>query len=165
MTTLDESLQWVADLLRARQWKLAVAESLTAGHVQSMIASQSGASDYFVGGATVYTIETKIRLLGVDRDLALACNGVSEQVAEEMAVGCLRLFQADLAIATTGYAEPSPAWKVDRPFAYCCAALRWNETIPCFTQRIDAEGHRTDVQRDIADFAIRHLCSVLMTNT
>ena len=47
-----------------------------------------------------------MNLLGVDRELVLACNGVSQEVAIRMAAGVARLFRADYGIATTGYAEP-----------------------------------------------------------
>ncbi len=42
-------------MLRAPRRTLAVAESLTAGHVQARVASIAGASGYFLGGVTAYT--------------------------------------------------------------------------------------------------------------
>jgi PncC family amidohydrolase len=92
---------------------LAVAESLTAGQVQARVASVSGASGYFLGGVTAYTLTQKVKLLGVDRRHAKAVNCVSARVAEEMALGACGLFGADVGVATTGYAEASPADGVD----------------------------------------------------
>jgi nicotinamide-nucleotide amidase len=97
---------------------LVVAESLTAGQVQARIAAVSGASDYFLGGVTAYTLEQKVKLLGVSRAHAKAVDCVSQRVAVEMAVGVAKLFGADLAIATTGYAEPAPKKKVRTPHAW-----------------------------------------------
>lgn len=54
-------------LLAEPKLTLAVAESLTAGNVQAQIAGVSGASGYFLGGVTAYSIEEKVRLLGVNR--------------------------------------------------------------------------------------------------
>lgn len=54
-------------LLAEPKLTLAVAESLTAGNVQAQIAGISGASGYFLGGVTAYSIEEKVRLLGVNR--------------------------------------------------------------------------------------------------
>jgi nicotinamide-nucleotide amidase len=86
---------------------LACAESLTAGHVAAGIAAVSGASGYFLGGLTAYNVAQKVRHLGVNRGHARRVNGVSQRVAVEMAQGACALFGADLAVATTGYAEPN----------------------------------------------------------
>jgi len=63
---------------------VAVAESLTCGHVQAAIGAVPGASGYFLGGITAYTVAEKVRHLGVDRRHAQAVNGVSQRVAVEM---------------------------------------------------------------------------------
>lgn len=97
---------------------VAVAESVTGGHLQAMLTSVSGASDYFRGGVTAYTLDEKVKLLGVTRAPARRVNCVSQQVAVEMALGAGRLFEVDLALATTGYAEPSPADGVKTPLAW-----------------------------------------------
>ena len=47
--------------LREPRLTLAAAESLTAGNVQARIASVSGASGYFRGGVTAYSIEEKVK--------------------------------------------------------------------------------------------------------
>ena len=87
---------------------LAVAESLTSGHLQRAIGARSGASDYFLGGLTAYTVDSKVTHLGVDRDEADRTNAVSEKVADQMALGVCRLFGSTLGTATTGYAEAVP---------------------------------------------------------
>jgi len=97
---------------------LAVAESLTCGRLQSRIGALSGASGFFLGGITAYTLGQKIRHLGVPRELAGPVNCVSEQVALAMARGARRLFGADIALATTGYAETVLEQKIARPFAW-----------------------------------------------
>ena len=65
---------------------LAVAESLTAGHVQARIAAVSGASAYFLGGVTAYALAQKVALLGVDRAAAERVNCVSADVARQTAL-------------------------------------------------------------------------------
>ena len=112
-----------------RAIRICVAESLTSGLLQSRIASVSGASDYFVGGITAYNIDQKVGLLGVDRAHATEVNCVSERVAIEMANGAIKMFGADIAVATTGYAEPND--QVEIPFA--CFAI-----VALEPQRLDA---------------------------
>lgn len=84
---------------------LSVAESLTGGLLSNAFVKVSGASKYFQGSITCYNITQKVKHLGVDEENAKACNCVSAQTAREMAVGCCKLFDSDIAIATTGYAE------------------------------------------------------------
>lgn len=105
-------------LLREPRLTLAAAESLTCGRVQARIGAISGASEFFLGGITAYTIAQKARHLGVDRRLAAKVNAVSDEVARQMARGALELFGADLAVATTGYAEPAKALGVGEPLAH-----------------------------------------------
>ncbi len=105
-------------MLRSPRLTLAVAESITCGHVQAAIGAESGASAYFLGGVTAYSLEQKVKLLGVNRAHARRVNCVSQRVAVEMARGAGELFGADLAVATTGYAEPSPADAVKVPLAW-----------------------------------------------
>lgn len=142
---------------------LAVAESLTAGNVQAQIASVSGASGYFLGGVTAYSIEEKVRLLGVNRAAAKRVNCVSARVAEEMAAGAAKLFGADLAVATTGYAEPSVAGGVEAPMAWWAVAhRRRGRGVKIFSGRVECPGEpRVVVQAMVADAVLAELVAYL----
>lgn len=113
-------------LLQRPRLTLAVAESLTAGHLQAHIASIAGASEFFLGGVTAYSLEQKVKLLGVNRAHARRTGCVSQRVAVEMAHGAMQLFGSDLAAATTGFAEPDRAAGVRAPMAWwaVCQRLR-----------------------------------------
>ncbi len=104
--------------LREPRWTLAAAESLTSGRVQARIGAGPGASQYFLGGLTAYSLEQKVRHLGIDRVEAEACDGVSQAIAGQMARGACALFDSDLAVATTGYAEPDPVRSIKAPMAW-----------------------------------------------
>ena len=90
------------------QLLLAVAESVSVGHLQSLLASTPGASTFFRGGATTYSIDEKTRLLRVDAAHAASVNCVSPRVTAEMARGIAALFQVQIGVATTGYVDPIP---------------------------------------------------------
>lgn len=111
-------------LLKRWGGAVSVAESLTCGNVQRALGEMSGVSAYLAGGITCYTIDCKARLLGVNRDEAEAMNAVSPAIARQMAAGAMRMFDAQMALATTGYAEADPARKVDAPMGYyACIVL------------------------------------------
>lgn len=98
--------------------RVAVAESITCGQVQCALGALGGASAYFVGGLTAYSIDCKVALLGVDASAAQAVNAVSAHIARQMARGAATRFRADLGLATTGYAESSLSDGIARPFAF-----------------------------------------------
>jgi len=137
---------------------LAVAESLTCGRVQARIGTVSGASEYFLGGITAYSLEEKVRHLGVDRTTAEKVNSVSAAVAEQMARGACALFGADVAAATTGYAEPSAEWKVAQPVAWWAIARREGPSFTVRSGRVEFPGAaRTDVQERVAEATLAAL--------
>ena len=142
---------------------LAVAESLTAGNLQATVASVSGASGYFLGGVTAYSLEQKVRLLGVNRAAAKKVNCVSARVAEEMASGVGKLFGSDFAVATTGYAEPSAADGVAEPFAWWAVAhRRRGRLVKLFSGRVECPGEpRVAVQAMVAGAALAELTACL----
>jgi nicotinamide-nucleotide amidase len=138
---------------------VAVAESVTGGHVQAMITAVSGASEYFRGGVTAYTLDEKVRILGVTRAPARRVDCVSQQVAVEMALGVGRLFETDLAVATTGYAQPAAAKGVKVPMAWWAICHRQgggSAVVISGCVEVRGEG-RVSVQHRVADTVLREL--------
>jgi len=111
-------IETVKDQLLSRQATIAVAESVTAGHLQAALSQAADARQFFQGGMTAYNIGQKCRLLGVEPVHALECNGVSAIVAEEMAKGAIEAFRSRFGVGITGYAAPVPEKKVDQPYAF-----------------------------------------------
>lgn len=103
-STLLESL---VSGLRVAGWRMAIAESCTAGLVAAKVADLPGASDVLVGGVVAYANELKERLLGVATETLERHGAVSEETAMEMARGARGLLQgAGLGLAVTGIAGP-----------------------------------------------------------
>lgn len=98
--------QKIVERLRASGKTLAVAESCTGGMIGSRITSVSGSSACFYGGIISYSNELKEQLLGVPRAIFVAHGAVSEQVAEAMAEGAIRVTGSDFAVSVTGIAGP-----------------------------------------------------------
>jgi len=152
------------DLFRGPpQWTLGVAESVTSGRVQARATAHTGSSEFFLGGITAYTLEGKVRHLGVNRREAEACQCVSALVAEQMAWGVCRLFDSDLGVATTGWAEPSPRDGVEEPFAWWALAhVRSPNNVYFQSGRVEApHASRVDAQMLIADAVIARLIRYL----
>lgn len=96
----------VALLAERGQW-VATAESCTGGMIASRLTDVSGASGVFGTGFVTYANETKVRELGVPMELLMRHGAVSEAVAMAMAEGCLKVAEADHALAVTGVAGPT----------------------------------------------------------
>jgi nicotinamide-nucleotide amidase len=152
-------------MLRRPRLTLAVAESVTCGRIQARIGSISGASEFFLGGITAYTLAEKVRHLGVTRAAASKVNCVSAEVAVEMATGVCALFGSDIGAAITGYAEPAPRQKVREPFAHWAIARRRRGRTQVVARGIvGCRGcSRTDTQRHFADAVLAELISTLET--
>ena len=86
---------------------VAVAESCTAGLIASKLAALHGSSSFFKGGVVAYQNEIKIKILGVSQSIIDEKTEVSAEVVKQMAESVLGKFDADFAIATSGYAGPT----------------------------------------------------------
>lgn len=103
-TTLEER---VGQLLIEQHRTLALAESCTGGLISHRITRIAGSSAYYLGGATSYANEIKMKLLGV-RPTTLEKHGaVSRETALEMSRGIRERTGADFGLSVTGIAGPS----------------------------------------------------------
>ncbi|MBL8199792.1 MAG: nicotinamide-nucleotide amidohydrolase family protein [Chromatiales bacterium] len=96
----------LAELLAARGLKLTTAESCTGGWLAKCLTDRPGSSAWFEFGFVTYGNNAKHALLGVREQTLKDHGAVSQQVAEEMAIGARRASGADLAVAITGIAGP-----------------------------------------------------------
>jgi PncC family amidohydrolase len=112
----------IGDLLRARGWKLAVAESCTGGLLADRITNVPGSSEYFVGGVVAYAYEAKVAVLGVSWATLKAHGAVSRETVLEMARGARQIFAADLAVSISGIAGPGGGLP-DKPVGTTCLGL------------------------------------------
>jgi nicotinamide-nucleotide amidase len=103
----DDSLAKVcADLLRAGEKVLAVAETATGGLLANAFTDICGASKFFAGGCVCYSNDSKMQLLDVPECLLLQHGAVSPEAAVAMATGAAEKLGADYALAITGFAGP-----------------------------------------------------------
>ncbi len=111
----------VASLLAGH--RLGLAESCSGGLLAARITDLPGASTYMAGGVVAYSNEAKAQLLGVDPALIEAKGAVSPEVAEQMALGALDRFGADVAVSITGIAGPDGGTEA-KPVGYVCFNAR-----------------------------------------
>ena len=138
---------------------LATAESLTAGAVVARLVDVPGASEVVAGGAACYSLAAKTRVLGVDAELLERRGAVTAEVAAAMADGARDLYDADLAVSTTGTAGPGPdARGVPAGTVWLGLARRGARTT---THRLQLEGERSQVRAQVVDAALAELARAL----
>jgi len=104
----------VAVALRRRGQRLVTAESCTGGWIAKVCTDLPGSSEWFRGGAVVYSNELKEALLGVSPRTLAAAGAVSEATVREMAAGALAHLGGEVAVAVTGIAGPDGG-SADKP--------------------------------------------------
>lgn len=93
----------LAVALGERGWRVATAESLTAGTIATVLAAAPGATSWLRGSIAAYSPEVKFDVLGVPRGPV-----VTRECAITMARSTAALLGADLCVAVTGVGGPAP---------------------------------------------------------
>ena len=126
-------------------YNLVIAESCTGGLVCSIITSVSGSSKWFDRGFVTYSNQSKCDLLGVAKKTLNTHGAVSQNVANEMALGAIQNSDGNLSLSITGIAGPNGGTK-DKPvgtvyFSIC------NQNSILFESRSIFSGSRGEVQK------------------
>ncbi len=96
----------VGRALAARGWRVATAESCTAGWLTKALTDVPGSSRWVEGGYVVYSNAAKIRDLDVSMATLRRHGAVSEATVLAMARGAVRSTGAEIGVAITGIAGP-----------------------------------------------------------
>jgi len=118
MSSIDHAKS-LAQLLLARGWKLALAESCTGGLVCATLTELSGSSEWFERGYITYSNQAKTQCLGVPAGLIESHGAVSEPVAVAMAQGAQRNAGVNVGVSITGIAGPTGG-TAEKPVGTVC---------------------------------------------
>ncbi|WP_431231972.1 competence/damage-inducible protein A [Mycolicibacterium psychrotolerans] len=148
----------VARLLAGR--RIATAESCTGGLLAARLTERAGSSGYVAGAVVAYANEAKADVLGVEPALIEQCGAVSQEVAEAMAAGALRRFDADTAVAITGVAGPGGGTE-DKPVGtvWFCVMLGDGTTV---SRSVRLPGERADIRERSTTVAMHMLRRALL---
>jgi len=109
-------------LLKDRHETIAIAESSTGGLISAALLAVPGASAYFLGGAIVYTRESRRTLLDIPDSAFAGIRGVTEPLAQVLARGTLKRFATTWSVAEVGAAGPTGNRYGD-PAGHSCIAV------------------------------------------
>ncbi|MCB5191358.1 nicotinamide-nucleotide amidase [Methylobacillus arboreus] len=111
--------QRLGESLQAKGWVLALAESCTGGWAAQSITAIAGSSTWFDRGFVTYSNIAKQQMLGVGAETLQQYGAVSEETAQEMALGALAYSTADISAAITGIAGPDGGSR-EKPVGTVC---------------------------------------------
>jgi PncC family amidohydrolase len=92
----------IAELLRLRGEKVAVADGATGGLIAASLLTVPGALDFFVGGGVVYSLRARDVLFALPREAYQGMRGASEDYALLQARAIRENFGADWGLAESG---------------------------------------------------------------
>ena len=106
LTPLAES---IADLLKKRGEKIAVADSSAGGLISASLLSIPGASAYYVGGIVSYTGISRVTLLGISEEYmgGIGMRASTEEYAALIAQTVREKFGTTWALSETGATGPT----------------------------------------------------------
>lgn len=97
----------IATALIERGETVSVAEGTTGGLISAGLLSIAGASRYFVGGAVLYTLKSRIALAGVDPETLANYRGTTPEMLLANAEGIRSKLETTWCIAESGLAGPT----------------------------------------------------------
>jgi len=140
----DSLAKVVADMLRAQEKILAVAETATGGLLAHAFTDIPGASKFFAGGCVCYSNESKIQLLDVPECILEQHGAVSAESTVAMATGAAERMGSDYALAVTGFSGPCCHSTAENPVGTIFVALYSPQGV--WSKRLNYPGPRAAVQ-------------------
>jgi nicotinamide-nucleotide amidase len=107
MDTLIPLAEQAAEFLKQRRQTIAVAESSTGGLIAAALLSVPGASAYFLGGAVVYTRQSRRILIDIPDTAVAGMRSASEPYARLLARTARERFSSTWGLAETGATGPT----------------------------------------------------------
>ncbi len=152
MSSTDETVDRVAELVAEKGMTVAAAESLTSGLIAQKLGAGPNAADWFRGSLVAYQESVKFDVLEV-REGPVA----TADTAEEMALGVARLLGADVAVAATGVGGPDPS--EGKPAGTVFVAVTVDGEVR--TRELDLDGDPREIIEDTAEHALELLRETL----
>jgi nicotinamide-nucleotide amidase len=148
----------LAELLPARGWMMAAAESCTGGLIAGACTDLAGSSVWFERGFVSYSNEAKNELLGVGMALIEAHGAVSEPVARAMVEGAIARSRAQVAVSVTGVAGPAGG-SPDKPVG--TVWFGWSVAGQVRSERRRFDGDRAAVRAATVRYALQTLAELV----
>lgn len=123
-------------------------ESITGGLIASTMINTAGASSVIEESLIVYSDNAKMNFLNVSCETLKKHTAVSEECVKEMTINTKQIFQKDIVVATTGYADGEFAGKVYIGIAF--------KNYMKFL-KLDLKGDRNTIREEVKNIVFKEL--------
>jgi len=152
------SAERVGELLLARDWRIAVAESTAGGLLSAALLTVPGSSRYYERGIVAYSKAAKLETLGMPPELYTERGSSHQAAVRAMAEGVRRLSGAQVGVAESGVAGPAPG-RTGLPIGTVWAAVATPERM--VERELHLPGDRAQIMSGIVDAVLDMLEEVL----
>jgi len=160
---LSQELEVIRKFCLDNSYKIAVAESASAGSIQLLLSNMDEAGLFYNGGITTYSCEMKHHLLHIPMDKCDATNGVNQEITDLMSENVSVLFKSNLGMSLTGYASAIPEQGIFDKFAFVSISLNGEWIL---SERLTSyKTSQFEVQMDFASQAIRECARCLSSRS
>jgi PncC family amidohydrolase len=105
--TLAPLAAQVSTLLKARKETVCIAETAAGGLLSAVLLAQPGASAFYAGGATLYTLPSRIAFAGWTKESIANYNGPTPEIVAGLAENVRGTLGATWAVGESGTAGPT----------------------------------------------------------
>ncbi|OCK84476.1 competence/damage-inducible protein-like protein cinA [Lepidopterella palustris CBS 459.81] len=120
---LREIASEVASLLKERKESISVAETVAGGLVSAALLAMPGASSYYKGGVTMYTLEARVAFAGWTPDHVKNYAGPTPAVVAELAENVRKTLGSTYTVSESGTAGPTGGKTRNRTPGYVALAV------------------------------------------
>ena len=139
---------------------LTTVESCTGGLLAAQLTNIAGSSTWFDRGFITYSNQSKIDCVGVMKSTIKKYGAVSQQTANEMALGGIHNSQGNLGLSITGIAGPSGGSKLKPVGTVFFAIPRKQDVI--YEHQAFFDGNRGDIREKALLFALNQLLALTL---
>ncbi|KAL5497843.1 hypothetical protein ACEPAH_2774 [Sanghuangporus vaninii] len=113
----------IAPILTERKQSVAVAETACGGLISAALLSVPGASAYYKGGLTLYTLPSRIAYAGWTEESVKGYSGPTPEIVVGLAKNALRTLKPTYVIGESGTAGPTGGTNRNRTPGYVALAV------------------------------------------
>ena len=139
---------------------LTTVESCTGGLLAAKLTNIAGSSTWFDRGFITYSNQSKIDCVGVMKSTIKKYGAVSQQTANEMALGGIHNSQGNLGLSITGIAGPSGGSKL-KPVGTVFFAIAKKQDV-IYEHQAFFDGNRGDIREKALLFALNQLLALTL---
>ena len=145
-------IEAVSKQLLEQNLMLVTAESCTGGLIAKLMTDRAGSSSVFERGFITYTNDSKIDLLDVSPKTLESYGAVSEDVAQEMALGAIKNSKANIAVSVTGIAGPGGG-SDKKPVGLVYIGVSFRGRTDAYESHFN--GSREEIRAQVAETALK----------